>query len=117
MNKISISRRLGHWLFLMQEFDLTIVDRTWKATIVADFLSCLHVLEDLTIIDDRFLDENMLFISTQNPWYVDIANYLTIGRTSTHFSTKEHKFLVEKSSKFSCITSCMFDTRPNQVMN
>lgn len=89
MNKPKISQRLARWLLLMQEFDITIIDKSGKENFVADFLSCLQILANPIAIEDSFLDEHLFLLSTQSPWYVDIANYLTTGQTSPHFSIKE----------------------------
>lgn len=94
MNKPVISGRVAKWLFLMQEFDITIVDKPRKVNVVADFL-----------------------LSTQNPWYDNIENYLTTGKTPNHFSSKERKLLADKSLNFSWIARFMFYTSPNQVMH
>ena len=82
---------------------------------VANFLSQLHIPDDPIAIDDIFLDEHLFLLTTQNPWYADIANYLTTGRAPSHFSAKERRLLAEKSFKFSWISGLMFYTRPDQV--
>ena len=84
----------------MQEFDITIIDKPGKENVVADFLSRLHIPDDPTAIDDSFPNEHLFILIAQNPWYADIANYLTTGRTSPHFSAKERRLLVEKSFNF-----------------
>ncbi len=89
MNKPAISRRLARWLLVMQEFGITIIDKPGKANVVADFLSCLQTLDDPGAIEDSFPDEHLFLLLAQNPWYVDITNYLTTGKTPPHFSTKE----------------------------
>lgn len=89
MNKPSITWRIARWLLLMQEFDITIVDKLGKANVVADFLSHLQVKDNTVAIKDTFPNENFFSISSHNPWYVNIANYLAIGKTPAHFSTKE----------------------------
>lgn len=117
MNKRTISSGFSHWIFLMQEFDLTIVYNQGKDNVVPNFISHLHVLEDPTTIDDIFLDEHLFSISTQNPWYIDIVNYLTIGRTPTHISPIEHRSITDKSFKFSWIVGCIFYIGPDQFMH
>lgn len=101
----------------MQEFDITIVDKPGKVNVVAEFLSWLHVPDDPTTIDDSFLDENLFLLVTQNPWYADIVNYLTIGKMLGYFSTQERKLLAEKSFNYSWIVRFMFYTGPDQVMH
>lgn len=100
----------------MQEFDITIIDKLGKENFVADFLSRLQIPDDPAAIEDSFPDEHLfLMLSTQNPWYADIANYLTIGKTPPHFSAKEKWLLAEKSFNFSWIFGFIFYTRPDQV--
>ena len=99
----------------MQEFDITIIDKPGKENVVTDFLYRLHTLDDLAAIDDSFLDEHLFLLITQNPWYADIANYLTTGRTPPHFSAKERRLLAEKSFNFSWISRFMFYTGLDQV--
>ena len=77
MNKPIVTSRLARWLLLLQEFDITIIDKPGKSNIVVDYLSRLSIVdEDPTLIEDTFLDEHLFHIGTHTPWYVDIANYL-----------------------------------------
>ena len=39
MNKPITNARVTRWLLLLQEFDITIIDRPGKENVVADFLS------------------------------------------------------------------------------
>jgi hypothetical protein len=99
----------------MQEFDITIIDKPGKANVVADFLSRLQTPDDPAAIEDSFPDEHLFLLSTQNPWYADIANYLTTGKTPPYFFAKEKWLLVEKSFNFSWISRFIFYTGPDQV--
>ena len=65
------------------------MDRPGKENQVVDFLSRLHTEgEDVPIFDD-FLDEHLFAISIHVPWFVDIANYLVLGRLPQYLSAKE----------------------------
>lgn len=57
MNKLVISGRLIIWLFLLQEFNVTILDKPGKANIVVDFLSRISYPNDSDLVDYAFLDE------------------------------------------------------------
>lgn len=75
MNKPSITGRLARWLLILQEFDITIIDKPRKVNLVADYLSRIHHdEEDTNLIDDTFPNENVFHIAIQTPWYADIAN-------------------------------------------
>ena len=114
----------------MQEFDITIVDKPGKANVVADFLSWLYILDDPATIDDSFPDEHLFLLATQNPWYADIANYLTtkkswytnianyltIGKMHIYFFAQTRKLLVDKSFNYSWIAGFLFYTGPNQII-
>jgi hypothetical protein len=94
MNKPITNARVTRWLLLLQEFDITIVDRLGKENVVVDFLSRLHINDDNSLVDDSFLDEHLFVISAHSPWYEYIANYLVAGKLPPHlliriiFSTK-----------------------------
>ena len=111
MNKLAITGRLARWLLLLQEFDITIVDKPRKANVVADYLSRIHHDDtDTSLVDDAFLDEHLFHIYVQTSWYANIANYIAANKMPEHFSYKEKKLLVEKSFHFSWIDNLLFYT-------
>ena len=61
---------------LLQEFDITIVDKPVKYNVVSNFLSRLNTNGENLPIEDNFPDEHLFAICTLTLWYVDIANYL-----------------------------------------
>ena len=66
MNKPPITGRLARWLLLLQEFDITIIDKPKRANVVANYLSRIHHDEDnTTLVDDAFPDENLFHIIVQ----------------------------------------------------
>jgi hypothetical protein len=77
------------WFLLLQQFDLTILDKPGKQNVVAYFLSRLTIPTEEDMIDDQFPDEHLFSISTQTPWFVDIENYLTTWKFPQHFSYRE----------------------------
>ena len=94
MNKLVVIGRLARWLLLLQEFDITIIDKPGKSNIVVDYMSRLTIVdEDPTLIEDTFLDDHFFHMVTHTPWYVDIANYLAANRLPPHFSYKEKRKL------------------------
>ena len=53
MNKSVTNAPVTRWLLLLQEVDITIVDRPGKEKVVADFLSRIKT-DDNTPVDDSF---------------------------------------------------------------
>ena len=89
MNESITNGRITRWLLLLQDFNITIMDRPGKENQVADFLSRLHTEgEDVPVFDD-FTDEHLFAISIDVPWFADIANYLVSGRLPKYLSTKQ----------------------------
>lgn len=76
MNKCVTLGCITRRFLLLQEFDITIIDKPDKDNVVADFLSRLNVDSEGEPIGDSFLNENLFPISTNIPWYADISNYL-----------------------------------------
>ena len=108
-NKKDAKPRLIHWILLLQEFDISINDKTGVENVVVDHLSRLvvnHDVEDPTPIKDMFPDEHLFAISTI-PWYADLANYLAIGAIPSNWTPKDRRKLkVEAQSSSLMIRIC-----------
>ena len=94
MNKNVTNGRVTQWLLLLQEFDITILDKPIKDNVDDDFLSRLTISNDCTATEDSFPDEYLFSISTHSPWYVDIANYLVAGKIPHQLSSKERMKII-----------------------
>ena len=90
MKKIDVSRKIIRWLLLLQEFDLTIIDKPRKHNVVENFLSRLEHTTNQEMVEDVFLDEHLFVVSTKTPWFVDMENYLATGKFPQHFRYQEH---------------------------
>ena len=89
MNKPITSGRITRWLLLLQEFNITIIDKPGKENLAADFLSRLTHNDDNVPVDDTFPDEHLFVVSIKTPWFADIANYLVTGKIPAHLSSYE----------------------------
>jgi hypothetical protein len=68
------------WIFLLQEFDLEIRDKKGVENSVANHLSCLQFEESAELpINDYMRDNTLLKVSTTDPWYANIINYIMDG--------------------------------------
>jgi hypothetical protein len=71
---------LIRWILLLQEFDLEIRDKKGVGNFVADHLSRLQFEEsDELPINDYMRDDTLLNVSTIDPWYANIVNYIVAG--------------------------------------
>lgn len=59
MNKPITNTRVTRWLLLLQEFDITIIDKPRKDNVATDFLSQLTNGGEATPVEDHFLDEHI----------------------------------------------------------
>ena len=91
MNKSITSVGITRWLLLLQEFNITILDRPRKQNIVAHFLSRIQNDNNDTPVEDIFLDEYIFAISTKYPWFVEISNYLTTRKIPSLFFLKKRR--------------------------
>jgi len=113
MNKPITNARVTRWLLLLQEFDITIVDRPGKENVVVDFLSRLTPDDD-TPVDDSFPDEYLFVVFAHSPWYADIANYLVAEKLPPHLFHREKRRIIHQSARYSWISGCLFHTGPDQ---
>jgi hypothetical protein len=80
MNKPVTNARVTRWLPLLQEFNITIIDRPGKDNLVFYFLYRLIHIGDNAPMDDNFPREIRFVISTYISWYASVANYLVTGK-------------------------------------
>jgi hypothetical protein len=68
---------LIRWIVLLQEFDLKSRDKKGVENSVADYLSHLQFEESAELpINDYMRDDTLLEVSTTDPWYANIVNYI-----------------------------------------
>jgi hypothetical protein len=71
---------LIRWILLLQEFDLEIRDKKGVENSVADHLSRLQFKEFSELpVNDYMRDDTLLKVSTTDPWYANIVNYIVAG--------------------------------------
>ena len=71
---------LIRWVLLLQEFDIEIRDKKGVENSVADHLSRLQVKGDsLQPIDDYLRDDTLHKVTTSDPWYANIVNFIVAG--------------------------------------
>jgi len=97
MQKKDAKARLIRCILLLQEFDLEIEDKNGVENMVADHLFRIpNAPVEMIPISEGFPDEHILVMCTE-PWYADIANYLTTGRTPSSWSKQDkHRFFTQK---------------------
>ena len=89
MAKKDAKPRLIRWVLLLQEFDLEIKDKKGSDNVITDHLSILERIVGIakgTEMVEIFPNEQLLMLSVQTPWYVDIVNYLACGVMPFEFS-------------------------------
>ena len=89
MKKPITNGRVTRWLPLLQEFDISIMDKPSKHNLVANFISRIISAHESLLIGDAFLDEHLFVISTNVPWFADVANYLVARKFPGHMPSKE----------------------------
>jgi len=99
---------ITRWVLLLQEFDITIIDKPSKDNVVVDFLSRIECDAKETPIEDDFLDEHLFAIFANTSWYADIANYLAIGKVPHHLSYKEQRKIIHHSTRYSWMAGYIF---------
>jgi len=77
MNKLDLNAWIIRWLLLIQQFDLTIVDKHDNENVVANILSRVNLSTgEEGMVDDQLPNEHLFSISILSPWFSNITNYL-----------------------------------------
>jgi hypothetical protein len=80
LTKKDAKPHLIRWILLLQEFDLEIRDKKGVDNSVAGLLSRLQFEESAELpINDYMRDDTLLKVSTTDPWYANIINYIVAG--------------------------------------
>jgi hypothetical protein len=88
VNKPITNGGVSRWSILLQEFYITILNKRGKDIIVVEFNSRITYNENEPPIEDHFLDEHLLLVSTKSPWFADIANFLVARKFPQHLTPK-----------------------------
>jgi len=76
INKPDLSGRLARWVLLLKEFNYEVEYKPDRMHLQADHLSRLSGLENITPIDDDFIDESFFQMSSTPMWYHHIVEFL-----------------------------------------
>jgi len=117
MKKLDVNSRIIRWLLLLQQFDLTIVDKPGKENVVADFLSRMNLpICEEGMVDDQLSDDNFFAISVLSTWFTDIVNYLVSTQFPPNLPSKEKSKIIRKSAPFTCIGGNLFKIGLDQIL-
>jgi len=115
MNKPITNGRVTRWLLLLQEFNITVLDRPRKQNTIVDFLSRIQNIKEDSLVEHKFLDEYLFVVTTQTSCFVDVANYLVTGKLPSHlFPTEKRKII--QSARYSWITNELYKTWPDLMI-
>nr|GFA60594.1 hypothetical protein [Tanacetum cinerariifolium] len=108
LNKQDAKPRLLRWVLLLQEFDITILDKKGSENLAADHLSRLknphkNALENKDINKNFQLETLGSLSSNSTPWFVDIVNFHTGNFIKKGLTSQQKKFFKDllKPLKFS----------------
>ncbi|WVZ76503.1 hypothetical protein U9M48_024478 [Paspalum notatum var. saurae] len=80
LTKKDAKPRLIRWVLLLQEFDIEIRDKKGVENSVAGHLSWMKFEETSPLpIDDYIRDDQLLKVTTAQPWYANLVNYIIAG--------------------------------------
>ncbi|XP_076954178.1 uncharacterized protein LOC143628475 [Bidens hawaiensis] len=117
MEKKDAKPRLIRWVLLLQEFDLEIHDKLRCENVVADHLSriTLEGVDDPIEINEKFLDEQLLVVSTST-WYAHYVNYLATGVIPEFWSKKRRQQFMAQVKKYIWDEPDLFEVGVDKVL-
>ena len=101
LTKKEAKPRLIRWILLLSEFDIEIKDKKGAENLVADHLSRIVPAERTpqSQIQTNFPGESLLRLSTVEPWYADLVNFLTTNEFPPPFN-KAQRDRLSSSARF-----------------
>lgn len=80
--------------FLLQEFNINILDKPKKENAIVYFLSTIKNCDATIPIEDNFTDKHLFASSTKSPLFENIPNYLSIIKLTPELLAKDNKGLL-----------------------
>ena len=117
MEKKDAKPRLIRWVLLLQEFDLEIKDKKGSENVVADHLSRIKVMDDVSTkdINETFPDEHLLTVSVV-PWYANIVNFLSAGKIPEHWAKRKKQQFLAQAKQYIWDEPDLFKVGPDQLV-
>ena len=81
-----------------------------------DHLSRIDLGEELSNLEDNFLDEQLFSIQIADEYYADIIHFLTTGWAPVEFTKQQKKQLVVKAAYFTLIAGHLYKLGPYEVL-
>jgi hypothetical protein len=95
---------LIRWILLLQEFDLENRDKKGVEISVVNHLSCLQFEESTELPINAYMrDDTLLKVSTTNPWYTNIINYIVTGNIPPRQTRKRLSEIADYTSRMTHI--------------
>lgn len=110
MNKLVTNGRVTRWLLLLQEFNITIMDRLGKQKIIAEFLSRIKNDNNDITVEDKFPNKYLFSVSIKSSWFLDISIYLVSGKLPSYLFPREKKIIIQTSASYSWINEELYKT-------
>jgi hypothetical protein len=57
----------------------------------------------ILIVEDQIPNKHLFAVTIKTPWYVDVANYLAVGKLPAHISLRERKLIIQNNAQFTWI--------------
>lgn len=112
-----MNAQITSWLLLLQQFDLTIIDKPRRENVVAYFLSkSVFPTGEEGMVDDQLSYEHLLAILVLTLSFSDIANYLVAAQFPPNLSSKEKRRIIRKGTPFTWIGHNIFKLCLNQIL-
>nr|GEY53464.1 reverse transcriptase domain-containing protein [Tanacetum cinerariifolium] len=110
LNKQDAKPRLLRWVLLLQEFDITILDKKGSENLAADHLSRLENPHQ-DVLENKYINENFplktlgSLTSHNTPWFANIANFHA-GNFIKKGLTSQQKKKFFKDEAFEILKAC-----------
>jgi hypothetical protein len=116
MNKPTTNGRITRWILLLQEFNITILDRPVRENLVVDFISSIHNEGEIVLVNDGFSNENLFSIYINTPWFTYITNYFSTGKLPQQLHQRRRRGLLDLVPHIHGLAENAFCTGPNLIM-
>ena len=94
MNKPIKNGKVTNRFHLLQQFDITILNKHGKDNVVIDFIFILTSNENEPLIEYLFTNKHLFILYTNSLWFSNTSNYFVTGKQIHHLTLKEPQRII-----------------------
>jgi hypothetical protein len=109
LSRRQINEKFARWIVILQDYDLEFsTHKSKKALVLAELVMTLPSETTSAPINTEFPEENLFYITSDDPWYGDLLVYLRTQKFGNHLSHDDHRRIHHQAPRYLLIEDLLY---------